>query len=93
MKYLGIAFLIGIVSGVTHNIILFRHVVPYMRGRGAEPTGPLHLNRIVSEYLKIDDPEERNIKMVLKCLKIPFLIAFLIAVFGLYMVARTYAGE
>lgn len=53
MKYIDIAFLIGICSGVVHNIILFRHVMPYMRRRGFEPRGPFEVsqfNRAVTEY-------------------------------------------
>ena len=95
LKYIGIAFLIGIVSGVIHNIILFRHVMPYMKNRGFESQGPFgafQLGKIMSEYFKMDDPGEKKTKIILRCLKIPFFIAFLIAAFGIFVASRANIG-
>lgn len=85
--YLGIALLLGIVSGAIHNIILVRHVLPYMKERGVDVCGPLQFNRTYSEYLRIDDPKERKVKLALRLLKIPFLIAILIVGFVIYSMA------
>jgi len=93
MRYFGIALLIGIISGVIHNIILFWHVVPYMQSRGHEPSGPFQFNTIIAEYFKIDDPKEKRIKVTLRLLKIPFLIAFLIVAFGIYTIAKMKTGN
>ena len=95
MIYLGIAFLIGIVSGAIHNIILFRHVLPYMQRRGFElrgPFAPFQLNKAVAEYYKTDDPAERQTKIILRCLKIPFLAAVLIAAFGVFEIWKASHG-
>jgi len=96
MKYIGIAILIGIVLGVIHNMILFRHVLPYMKKRGVEVKGilgPFQFNRAVADYFKIDDPEEKKTKVLLMCLKIPALIAVLLIAFGMFVVVKASIGK
>jgi len=97
MKYIAVAFAIGIFSGLTYVSILFLHVLPYMRRQGfvdsRNPLEACRINKAVSEYLKIDDPEEKNTKFLLKLLQIPFIIACLIVVFGIYAASRTNMGK
>jgi hypothetical protein len=96
MKYLGIALLISIVSGVIHNLILFRHVMPYMKKRGSEPQGlrgAFRFGKIISEYFKTDDPDERSTKIILRYLKVAFLFAYLILAFGMYVLWTANAGK
>ena len=70
MRYIGLAFVIGIVSGIIHAGILFIHVLPYMKKRGfTEPRYPFEsylINRAIAEYYRIDDPGEKRIKLLLK---------------------------
>lgn len=73
-------------------MILFCHVLPYMKKRGHEPKGRCRLfqfNQAVAEYFKLDDPKEKNAKVLLRCLKIPFVITFLLIAFGMFVMART----
>lgn len=59
-----------------------------MKGRGMEVGGPLQFNRMFAEYFKIDDPGEGKVKIALRLLKIPFLIAFLIVAFVISSAAK-----
>lgn len=96
MIYLGMAFLVGIVAGAIHNIILFRHVMPYMKKRGFDPQGPLaafQVNKAVAEYHRTDDPAERRVKILLRLLQIPFMAAFLIAAYGVFSIWKAARGE
>lgn len=89
--YIGIAFLIGAISGVIHVLIIFRRVLPYMKKRGYKfdgLQGAYQINKAVAEYLKLDDPEEKKIKLIIQCLKIPFIISFLIVAFCIYAAAQ-----
>lgn len=88
--YLGIAFLVGIIAGAIHNLILFRHVIPYMKFRGlALPQGMLagvQVNKILAEYHKTDDPSQKKIKILLRCSRLLFFVVWLIVAFVIFIV-------
>ncbi|MHC4201991.1 MAG: hypothetical protein ACYSU0_18535 [Planctomycetota bacterium] len=84
MIYLGIAFAVGIICGVVHNIILWRRILPYLRNRGIDCGGLLgvfRFHKALAEYFRIDDPTQKGTKLLLRCLRIPFVVAWLIVVF------------
>jgi len=88
MNYFVTAIIIGVLSGLAHNLILFKHVFPYMQQKGWETERPFRINKILADYYRIDDPEERRMKFILRCLKVPFFIAVLFVAYGIHAISK-----
>lgn len=86
----------GVIAGVIHNIILIRHVLPYMKKRGIEIQGPLapfQINKTLSKYYKIDDPNEKKMKITLRILNFIFLIFMFMVVLTLFLAWRELSAK
>jgi hypothetical protein len=66
-----------------------------MKHHGFDPQGTFaafQLNKTVTAYYKTDDPGEKNMKLILRGLKILFLMAWMIGVVGIYVIWKASSG-